>query len=199
MSALLDREHPVGERLLHGEGGRLDPGLLGEGGVVNLGGVAVPLGPAQVHPQQHGREVGRVDTAGFGANRHQRIALVVLTGQQGADLERLDVGGQSLQVALRLGESGRIVLLHGEFDQHAEIVHSSPQGGDPVHLGLQPGKLRGDGLGIVLVVPQVRGCRLLGELGNLGLLGRWVEDGLDRLKSAVEDGQIGLEVCSGHS
>ena len=72
------------------EGGRLQAGLLGVGGVEDLDGVLVLLGPAQVHPHQHLGEVGGVDAAGAGADGDQRLAGVVLAGQQGADLERLD-------------------------------------------------------------------------------------------------------------
>src|SRR5437667_19401 len=42
----LDRQRPVRVRLLDGERGRLDPGLLRVRGVVDVGGVPVPLGPA---------------------------------------------------------------------------------------------------------------------------------------------------------
>ena len=69
---------------------RLEPGLLGVGGVEDLDGVLVALGPAGVHPHQHLGEVGRVDAAGAGADRDERVAHVVLAGEQGADLERLD-------------------------------------------------------------------------------------------------------------
>ena len=72
------------------EGGRLQAGLLGVGGVEDLDGVLVALGPARVHPHQHLGEVGGVHAAGAGADRDDRLAGVVLAGQQGADLELLD-------------------------------------------------------------------------------------------------------------
>ena len=39
---------------------------------------------------QHLGEVGGVDAAGLGADGDQRLARVVLAGQQGADLELVD-------------------------------------------------------------------------------------------------------------
>src|SRR5665647_320006 len=60
------------------EGSRLQPGLLGVGGVQDLGRVAVPIRPAQVHPHEHLGEVRRIDTAGAGADRDDGLALVVL-------------------------------------------------------------------------------------------------------------------------
>ena len=85
-------------RHLDREGGRLEARLLGVGGVVDLGGVTVALGPAQVHPHQHLGEVGGVHPAGAGADGHHGLAGVVLPGEQGADLHLLD----------GLGHGGRI-------------------------------------------------------------------------------------------
>ena len=199
MGALLDREHAVGERLLDGEGRGLDAGLLGVGDVVDLRRVAVPLGPAQVHPQQHRREVGGIDPAGLRPHGDQRVALVVLPRQQGADLQRLDLALQRLQLALGLGQGARVVLLLAEFDQHREIVDAPPEPGQAVDFGLQPGQLRGDGLRIVLVVPQARGGRLDLEFGDLDPFAGRVEDALDRAQRPVERGQVGEKICGSHN
>ena len=91
VGALLDREGAVGVGGLDLEGGRLDAGLFRVGRVVDLGGVAVTLRPAQIHPHQHLGEVRRVDAAGLGADGDQGFALVVLAGQQGTDLLRVDL------------------------------------------------------------------------------------------------------------
>ena len=50
---------------------------------------------------QHLGEVGRVHAAGLGADRDQRLALVVLAGQQRADLEGLDRLLQRAELCLR--------------------------------------------------------------------------------------------------
>ena len=107
VGALLDRERAVGERGVHRERGRLDPGLLGVGGVVDVGAVAVPLGPAQVHPHQHLGEVGGVDPAGLGPDGDQRLALVVLARQQGAHLQRGDVLAQLGPLGVGVGDRAR--------------------------------------------------------------------------------------------
>ena len=80
--------------------------------------VAVPLGPAQVHPQQHLGEVGGVDAAGLGADGDQRLARVVLAGQQGADLERVDRLAQRGQLGVGLGDGARVVLVLGQLVEH---------------------------------------------------------------------------------
>ena len=82
----------------------LMPGLLGVGGVEDLDVVLVPLGPARVHPHQHLGEVRGVDAAGAGPDREQRLALVVLTGQEGADLEVLDGLMDPAKLDLGVGE-----------------------------------------------------------------------------------------------
>jgi hypothetical protein len=87
MGALLDRQCAVGERRFDHERRRLDPGFLGVGDVVDLGWVAVPLSPPQVHPHEHLGPIGGVHSAGLGADGHQGIPLVVLAGQQRPDLQ----------------------------------------------------------------------------------------------------------------
>ena len=74
------------------------PGLFRVGGVVDLGRVAVPLGPAQVHPLQALRPVGCVRAARLRVDRDQRLTGVVLAGQQGADLQLVDLLAQAGQV-----------------------------------------------------------------------------------------------------
>ena len=97
--AVLAAQRPVGVGRVDRERGGLDPGLFGVGGVVDLGRVAVPLRPAQVHPQQVLREVGRVGAAGLRVDRDQRLPGVVLAGQQRAHLQLVDLGPQRGQLA----------------------------------------------------------------------------------------------------
>ena len=93
VDAVLAEQRPVRVRHLDLEGDRLDAGLLGVGRVVDLERVVVPLGPAAVHAQQHLGPVGRVDAAGLAVDGDERLAGVVLAGEQGADLEAGDVAG----------------------------------------------------------------------------------------------------------
>ena len=167
VGALLDREGAVGVGLLDREGGRLDAGLLGVGDVVDLDRVLVPLGPAQVHAHEHLGEVGGVDTAGLRADGHQRLAGVVLAGQQGADLELVDLLAQRDQLALGLGQAGRVALLLGQLVQHAGVVEPAAQLLDPAQVALQVGQPGGELLGALDVVPQVGRGGLLLQLGDL--------------------------------
>ena len=159
----------------------------------------VPLGPTQVHPQQHGGEVGGIHSPGLGADRDQGIALVILAGQKGPDLQSLDIGRQCLQLLLGFGERARVVLLDSEFDQHAEVVHASAKRHDPVDLSLQPRQSGRDQLCVLLVVPEIGRRCLFGELGDFGTFGSRVDDALDGGQGPVQHGQVGLQVSSSHS
>ena len=113
---------------MDGEGGRLEAGLLGVGGVEDLDGVLVLLGPARVHPHQHLGEVRGVDATGAGADGDQRLAGVVLAGEQGADLERLDGLLDPGQLALGVGERVGVALLLAELDHDLEVVDAAAGG-----------------------------------------------------------------------
>ena len=111
VGAGLDGQGAVGVRRVDREGRRLEAGLLGVGGVEDLDGVLVALGPAGVHPHQHLGEVGRVHAAGARTDRHQGVADVVLAGQQGAHLEDLDGLVDPVQLGLGLGHGVGVALL----------------------------------------------------------------------------------------
>jgi hypothetical protein len=51
-------------------------------------GEAPPLGPAAVHPQQHLGPVLRVDPAVLGVDATDGVGLVVLAGEEAAQLEQ---------------------------------------------------------------------------------------------------------------
>jgi hypothetical protein len=159
----------------------------------------VPLGPAQVHPLQHLGEVRRVDTTGAGTDRDEGLALVVLTGEQRADLERLDRLGDRAQLLLGLGDTVGVVLLAGELDQHAEVLDPRPQPGDALHIGLQAGQPGRHLLRVRLVVPQVRRGDLLAQVGDLRTQGREIEHLLDRGQRRVELLELSIKIQSSHN
>ena len=68
----------------------LMPGFFAGLVVVEHGLEALPLGPAQVHAQQHLGPVLRLGAAGAGMDRDDGVAGVVLAGEQGFGLELVD-------------------------------------------------------------------------------------------------------------
>jgi hypothetical protein len=73
----------AGEREL----GRHDAGLGGRADLVDLQREARALGPTAVHPQQDLGPVLRVDAAVLGVDLHDAVGLVVLAGEQAAQVE----------------------------------------------------------------------------------------------------------------
>ncbi len=158
----------------------------------------MPLGPAQVHPLQHLGEVGRVDPAGLGADGDEGVALVVLPGEERADLEGVDRLAQRGQLVLGLDHAGVVALLLPELDEHREVVEARAQAAEPVDVGLQPREPGGDLLGVVDVVPQVGRGDLLLELGDLAALAGGVEHRLDGGERPLEVGDLHGEVGTSH-
>src|SRR5258708_3818211 len=72
----------IGGATLDVHRGALDARLLAFLLIDNLGPVAMALGPAQVHPEQHLGPVGRLGPARSRTDREDRSALVVLAGEQ---------------------------------------------------------------------------------------------------------------------
>ena len=92
--ALLGRVEAVGVVAGDAERCRLDAGLLPGAGLEQLDLEAAPLGPAHLHPQHHLGPVLGVGAARAGVDGHERVARVVVAGEQplllGAEQARLD-------------------------------------------------------------------------------------------------------------
>src|SRR5262249_17929465 len=133
--ALLDGERAVGVRRLHRERGRLDAGLFRVRRVVDLGRIAVPLRPSEVHAHEHLGEVRRVHTARAGPDRHERLARVVLTGQQRPDLQLLDRLAKLADLRADLAERAGVALGLCEVQQDTGVVEPRAQPLDLADLG----------------------------------------------------------------
>ena len=170
------------------------PGLLGVGGVVDLGRVAVPLGPAQVHPHQHLGEVGGVDPAGLGADGDQRVALVVLAGQQRPDLEGADVAVEVRPLGVGLDHElvrvgARLLVDH--LVERREVVQARAERLGPLEVGLLVGEVAGQLLRGLDVVPQVGRRDLRLQLGDLAPQTVEVHRRLDAVEAGGEVLQFG--------
>jgi hypothetical protein len=104
-----------------------------------------------------------------GADRHDRLALVVLPVEQGAHLEPGHLLLELGQVGLGLGHRRGVGLLLAQLDQHLELVDPVVHLDDPVVLGLGARELGGHPLGVLDVVPQVRRRHLVLEVPDLAL------------------------------
>ena len=156
----------------------LMPGLFGVGGVVDLGRVPVPFRPAQVDAPQALRPVGRVRPARLRVDRDQRLAGVVLAGQQGADLQLVDLPAEHRQVAGGFHPGGLVVLALGQLEQHPRVAQAVTQADQPGQLAVEVGQPAGDRLGLLLVFPERRVGRPLPQAVCFLPHGVRVKDGL---------------------
>ena len=142
--------------------------------------------PPQIHPHEHLGEVGGVDATGLGADRDERLALVVLAGQQRPNLELAECLADRRQLDLGLGERVGVALLLGHLEQDAQVVEPPAQRLNPGELALDVRQAARDALGLLLVVPQIRSGGLLVEVGQLTAHLVEVEDRLDAAQRLVE-------------
>ena len=117
VNASFGLEEAVGRPTIDRNGHALHAGLLALGLVEDLGGEAVPLGPAQIHAQQHLGPVCGLGAAGAGAYRQQGVAAVVLAAE-----EQLASGGGVLTIQFgrfpgHVLEQARVALVLGELEQ----------------------------------------------------------------------------------
>jgi hypothetical protein len=131
----------------------------------------VALGPAEIHPQEHLRPVGRLGAAGTRADRDDGVLRVVLAIEQEQGPLSLELGlqgaGLALDVGLRLGVGG----VGEQVEELGQIVRPLLQRAPQRGLLAQALGLAGDLLCGTLVVPepgfdragvQLRDARLLG-------------------------------------
>ena len=78
--------------------------------------VAVLLGPARVHAQQHAGPVLALGAAGAGMDFEVAVVGVGLAGQQRLELAARDFGLELAQRRLGLGDDALILLGLAEFD-----------------------------------------------------------------------------------
>ena len=161
MLAALGLEDPVGVVALDGERRRLDPVLLAGARLEDLGLEAAIGGPAQVHAQQDLRPVLRVGAAGVGLDRHDRVACVVLAGEERILLQPLELAAERHDRLLDVVGEALVQL-----EQLARVVVLARQPVVALEPPREPCVLGGDHRGMLLVVPESRLAELLLELGD---------------------------------
>ena len=172
--ALLGAVEAVGVVAGGAEGRRLDAGLLPRAGLEQLDLEAAPLGPAHLHAQHHLGPVLGVGAAGAGVDGHERVARVVVAGEQALLLEReqarLDGRDRLLEL---VGEVG-VVL--GDLGEPREILGVGLQLVEVVEPALRARVLGPDLRGGVRIVPEARLAHLRLERAQALTQLSWVKD-----------------------
>ena len=132
----------------------LMPGLFALGLVEDLGREAVAFRPAQVHAQQHLGPVGGFGSAGAGADRQQRVALVVLAAEEQLAAGLGVLGGELLGFPVDLGEEALVRLFLGQIEQLDGGLGARLEIAPQSELFAQTLSLAQDLLGRALVVPE---------------------------------------------
>ena len=156
--ALLGGVEAVGVLAVDPEGRRLDAGLLPRARLQQLDLEAAPLGPAHQHPQHHLGPVLGVGAARAGVDGDERVAGVVLAGEQALLLERGEPRLDRGERLLELGGDVRVLL--GELDEPLEVLGVGLELLERVEPPLRARVLGADAPGRLGLVPEARRAHL---------------------------------------
>ena len=159
-------EQPVRVPALDDERRRRDAGLRALLDLVELDVEAAPLRPAHVHAQQHLGPVLRVGAAGARVHLADRVALVVLAGEQRPQLELVELADDAVDAGVDLRLDRVVALLAAELVQRLEVGQPLLEAVDELDVVAHASELGRDLARLVRVVPQVGPARLLLELGQ---------------------------------
>ena len=166
MNAALGGEQAVGVLTPGDEGRRLEAGLVAGGGLLHLDLEAAPLGPAQVHAQEHLGPVLRVGAAGPGADSDHGVACVVAAVEQARLLERPQPLLQRAKLGVEL--AGELGVVGRQLGELLEVRQVRLEGAKRLQPALGCGVRRGRAGGLLGVVPEAGPLHLRLELLYLG-------------------------------
>src|SRR5689334_13846756 len=144
---------------IHFESGALDPRAFALQAVRNHGLKALAFSPAQVHAKQHLRPILAFGPAGARMDRDDRVAMIVLAGEQHRRLQLLHQFAHALQFALDLAIHR--LAFAGEFEHSVQIVHNAAYTDIVLDALLQALALLHHFLAFFGLIPEVR----RGDLG----------------------------------
>ncbi len=174
-----------------------EPGFGARRHLVDLGGETAPFRPAQVHAQQHVGPVLRVGAARAGVDRADRVAVVVLTGEQRAQLQRVELTAERFEPGADLALDRLVALLAGKLGERLEIRNRAVELIDEGDVLLELRELGVDLAGAILVVPEVGLADLDLELLDPGPRLVDLQVGARALDAAAQFGQVVGEVTHG--
>jgi hypothetical protein len=166
--AVLALEPAIGVVALHLDGGRLDASFFAACFLQVFDLVAVLLGPARVHAQQHVGPVLALGAAGAGMDFQEAIEAVGLAGQQRLQLAPRHLGLEPLERRFSIGHDVGVVLNLAELDHADVILDLALDAAKRRQLLLQRRALLHQPAGALGIVPQIG---IFGEVIQLGEAG----------------------------
>jgi hypothetical protein len=151
------------------DGRRFEPGALAGALFEPLDLVAMRLGPAHIHPQQHLGPILRLGAAGAGMDFEISVVAVGLARQQAFELALLCLVAQLFEVRLGFGDDLAVALAFAELDQLQRLIDLALDAAVALDRALQPGALAQDRLRRGAVVPQLRVFGLAVQLFEAGV------------------------------
>ena len=133
---------------------RLDTGFFAGAFFQPFDLVAMGLGPARIHAQQHFGPILGLGAAGPGVNFKVCVVGVGLAGQERFQLRRVGADLQRRQRRFGLGDDGVVALGLAHFDQLDAVGQFTLDRVDVLDPGFQAVALAHQGLGFFRVVPQ---------------------------------------------
>ena len=134
---------------------RLRPGLLPRLILHDLGLVAAPVAPAQVHAQQHLGPVLGLGAAGSGMKGDDGVPAVVGAAEELAQLHARQAVRNLPETGFRLFQGLGVVLFLGQVQKEARFLDARVALAVVVHGLPEQGLFLEDLLGLVGVVPEV--------------------------------------------
>ena len=122
MDAPLGREIAIGVGARDGQRRALDARLFARREVQQLRAVALALGPARVHAQQHLRPVLRLRAAGAGVYGEDGVVAVVRAAEHQPKLQAVELLGQLGGLARQVRQGLHSFFRGGQFVQLQQVL-----------------------------------------------------------------------------
>ncbi len=188
-------QQPVRVLAIHFEGDRLDARSFALQPIGDDSLETMPLGPSQVHAQQHLRPILAFGAAGAGVDGDDGAERVVLARQQHGGFQAIDVFGVSLDVALDV--AGHVFALARQLEHGVEVLGQGANAsvvGDGLFQALAPVHYF---LAFLGLRPEIRLCDLLFGPAQFDLLRGGVKDTSARPGLGREAARIGVPTLRG--
>ena len=200
MGSRFHRECAVGIGRLNLESCRLYSCTFRIGCVEDASLVALAFSPPQVHTHEHLSEVCSVNPARTGPNSHDSVPFVVLTVQQGSDLQLSYIGLKGTQISLRLCKEFAFFVLVGRlfshFNKNFKVIDACDCPIKTFKVGLHVTELRGHLLSLISIIPKVGGSCGLRQPRNLRLQEVRIGDSHDVTHGGSQCGDGGRKVST---